>query len=106
MEAPTDRAALLAFCAESLNLTYTEAQADAIFAGYFAETAGTAEVTRETAPLLGLLSYMESHRWIKSNLESAIIRGYRNTYGLICSAPTAAEFPTTLREVVRGLTGS
>lgn len=112
MEAPTDRAALLAFCAESLNLTYTEAQADAIFAGYFAETAGaagtagTAEEARETAPLLGLLSYMESHRWIKSNLESAIIRGYRNTYGLICSAPTAAEFPTTLREVVRGLTGS
>ena len=39
-------------------------------------------------------------------MESAIIRGYRNTYGLICSAPTAAEFPTTLREVVRGLTGS
>lgn len=109
MEAPTDRAALLAFCAESLNLTYTEAQADAIFAGYFAGTAGTAgtaEEARETAPLLGLLSYMESHRWIKSNLESAIIRGYRNTYGLICSAPTAAEFPTTLREVVRGLTGS
>lgn len=106
MEAPTDRAALLAFCAESLRLTYTEEQADAIFAGYFAETAGTAEEAGETAPLLGLLSYMESHKWIKSNLKSAIIHGYRNTYGLICSAPTAAEFPATLREVVKGLTGS
>lgn len=102
MEAPTDRAALLAFCAKSLG-TYTEEQADEIFAGYFAEAG---EETGETAPLLGLLSYMESHKWIKSNLKSAIIRGYRDTYALICSAPTAAEFPTTLREVVKGLTGS
>ncbi len=108
MEAPTDRAALRAFCAESLNLIYTETQADEIFAGYFDETAGAAgtEEAGETAPLLGLLSYMESHNWIRSNLKSAIIRGYRNTYELICSAPTAAEFPTTLQEVVKGLTGS
>ncbi len=103
MEAPTDRAALLAFCVESLRLTYTEEQADAIFAGYFSERG---EEARETAPLLGLLSYMEAHKWIQNNLKSAIIRVYRNTYGLICFAPTAAEFPTTLREVVKGLTGS
>ena len=101
MEAPTDRSALRAYCADTLRLNYTDEQIDRFFSGYF-ESQG--EEPADTAPLLGLLSYMESTGKVTDKLKATIIRQYRRTYDRICSSCTAAEFYPTLREIVKGLT--
>ena len=103
METPTGHAGLRSYCAEKLSVSYTDAQLDAIFAGYFA-AAGTE--AGETAPLLQLLVYMADNGWVMSNLKAAVIRQYQALYDRMVAPVAADAFFPTLREVVKGLTGS